>query len=103
MKNIPSDMGKVRDEWIADLLVVHGGLKSGSISKIEREPMGEGIGQVGEFCKLVVTSNQDERFSYFLKLRPIFLMTMILKTAITWIPWITMESEVVNCWCEGTI
>ena len=25
MKNIPSDMGKVRDEWIADLLVVHGG------------------------------------------------------------------------------
>ena len=69
MKNIPSDMGKVRDEWIADLLVVHGGLESGSISKIEREPMGEGIGQVGEFCKLVVTSNQDERFSYFLKLR----------------------------------
>ena len=37
LKNIPSDMGKVRDEWIADLLVVHGGLESGLISKIERE------------------------------------------------------------------
>ena len=69
MKNLPSALSEVKDEWLRSLFVDYGGYDAQLIKAIEKESMGEGIGQVGEFCKLVVILTTDEKFSYFLKLR----------------------------------
>ena len=69
MKNIPSTLSEVKDDWLRDLFVSYDGFAAQLIEDIEKEKVGEGIGQVGEFCKLSVILSTCEKFSYFLKLR----------------------------------
>ena len=69
MKNIPSSLAEIDDDWLQGLFIKYGGFDAGSIEHIAKQPMGEGIGQVGQFCKLVVTCKPKKKFSYFLKLR----------------------------------
>ena len=69
MKNIPSNLTEVKDDWLRGLFVGYDGFDAQLIKDIEKEKVGEGIGQVGEFCKLSVILTTGEKFSYFLKLR----------------------------------
>mgnify|MGYP003333928713 CR=1 FL=1 len=69
MKNIPSSLAEIDDDWLKGLFIEYGGFEAESIEHIAKQPMGEGIGQVGQFCKLVVTCKPKKKFSYFLKLR----------------------------------
>ena len=69
MKNLPSTISEVKDDWLRSLFVGYDGFDAQLIKDIEKESMGEGIGQVGQFCKLSVNLTTDEKLSYFLKLR----------------------------------
>jgi hypothetical protein len=53
-KNIPSAMSEVEDHWLAEKIVAHPDFANTPIKSIERETIGEGIGQVGEFNQVIV-------------------------------------------------
>ena len=69
MKNIPSNLTEVKDDWLRGLFADYDGFDAQLIKDIEKEKVGEGIGQVGQFCKLSVILTTGEKSSYFLKLR----------------------------------
>ena len=47
MKNIPSTLSEVKDDWLRSLFAGYDGFDAQLIKDIEKESMGEGIGQVG--------------------------------------------------------
>ena len=69
MKDIPNSIAAVSEEWLLNILVDQGAFKPGVIKTIKTEPMGEGIGQTGEFCKVMVEKQSSEQSVFFLKLR----------------------------------
>ena len=45
MKDIPGSVAAVSDDWLVGILEEQGRYERGSIRRIDRQPMGEGIGQ----------------------------------------------------------
>lgn len=68
-KNIPSAMSEVEDHWLAEKIVAHPDFANTPIKSIERETIGEGIGQVGEFNQVIVETESGDKTKLFLKLR----------------------------------
>ena len=69
MKNIPGSVAAVSDEWLVGILEEQARYERGSIQRIDRQPMSEGIGQTGEFCRVSVTTQTGNKETLFLKLR----------------------------------
>ena len=69
MSTIPGNMSEVREEWLFDLLKTEEKFTEDEIESISREPVGEGIGQSGEFNRVEVISRSGKKTNYFLKLR----------------------------------
>ena len=69
MKDIPNSVAAVSEEWLLNILVDQGAFKPDVIKTIKTQPMGEGIGQTGEFCKVLVETQSSEQSVFFLKLR----------------------------------
>ena len=68
-KNIPTSMHEVTDQWLIDILSSHQAFADAPISSVDRQSVGDGIGQVGEFNKVVVTTESAMQSTLFLKLR----------------------------------
>ena len=68
-KNIPTSMHEVTDQWLIDILSSHQAFADAPISSVDRQSVGDGIGQVGEFNKVVVTTESAKQTTLFLKLR----------------------------------
>ena len=68
-KNIPTSMHEVNDQWLIDILSSHQAFADAPISSVDRQSVGDGIGQVGEFNKVVVTTESAKQTTLFLKLR----------------------------------
>jgi len=47
VKNIPTNLSEVKDDWLTSLFLDYDGFGGQLIKDIEKESMGEGIGQVG--------------------------------------------------------
>ena len=69
MSTIPGNMSEVREDWLFDLLKTEEKFTEDEIESISREPVGEGIGQSGEFNRVEVISRSGKKTNYFLKLR----------------------------------
>lgn len=68
-KNIPTSMHEVTDQWLIDILSSQQAFADDPISSVDRQSVGDGIGQVGEFNKVVVTTESSKQTTLFLKLR----------------------------------
>lgn len=68
-KNIPTSMHEVTDQWLIDILSSQQAFADDPISSVDRQSVGDGIGQVGEFNKVVVTTESSKQTILFLKLR----------------------------------
>ena len=68
-KNIPKSMQDVTDQWLIDNISAHPDFANDRITSVNREPVGEGIGQVGEFNRVMVETESAQKISLFLKLR----------------------------------
>ena len=68
-KNIPTSMHEVTDQWLVDILSSQQAFADDPISSVDRQSVGDGIGQVGEFNKVVVTTESSKQTTLFLKLR----------------------------------
>ncbi len=68
-KNIPTSMHEVTDQWLIDILSSQQAFADDPISSVDRQSVGDGIGQVGEFNKVVVTTESSKQSTLFLKLR----------------------------------
>ena len=68
-KTIPASMQGVTDRWLIDVLGAHPDFADDPISSVARQSVGEGIGQVGEFNKVVVETQSARTTTLFLKLR----------------------------------
>lgn len=68
-KNIPFSMSEVTDQWLIEKLSSHPDYADSAIKRIERQTVGEGIGQVGEFNQVVVETHAGAKTKLFLKLR----------------------------------
>lgn len=68
-KNIPTSMHEVTDQWLIDILSGQQAFADDPISSVDRQSVGDGIGQVGEFNKVVVTTESSKQTTLFLKLR----------------------------------
>jgi len=68
-KNIPTSMQDVTDQWLIEKISAHPDFANDPISGVSRQPVGEGIGQVGEFNKVTVETESARIISLFLKLR----------------------------------
>ena len=69
MSEIPGNMTEVDEDWLFSLLQNDTKFETDKIVNINREPVGEGIGQSGEFNRVEVTSESGATTNYFLKLR----------------------------------
>ena len=69
MSEIPGNMTEVDEDWLFSLLQNDTKFETDKIVNINREPVGEGIGQSGEFNRVEVTSESGAKTNYFLKLR----------------------------------
>ena len=47
-KNIPTSMHEVTDQWLIDILSSHQAFADAPISSVDRQSVGDGIGQVGD-------------------------------------------------------
>ena len=68
-KNIPSSMSEVTDQWLIEIISAHPDYTDSAIKSIERQTVGEGIGQVGEFNQVVIETHAGAKTKLFLKLR----------------------------------
>ena len=68
-KNIPTSMHEVTDQWLIEILSSQQAFADDPISSVDRQSVGDGIGQVGEFNKVVVTTESSKQTTLFLKLR----------------------------------
>jgi aminoglycoside phosphotransferase (APT) family kinase protein len=68
-KNIPSAMSDVTDQWLIEKISAHPDFANTPIKSIQRETVGEGIGQVGEFNQVLVETETGQSTKLFLKLR----------------------------------
>ena len=68
-KNIPTSMHEVTDQWLIEILSSQQAFADDPISSVDRQSVGDGIGQVGEFNKVVVTTESSKQSTLFLKLR----------------------------------
>ena len=68
-KTIPTSMQDVTDQWLIHRLSAHPDFADDPISSVNRQSVGAGIGQVGEFNKVIVTTESAQTTTLFLKLR----------------------------------
>jgi aminoglycoside phosphotransferase (APT) family kinase protein len=69
MTGIPSSVASLSEEWLVKTLVEQNRYEGGSIQSIKTQPMGEGIGQTGEFCKVLIRTHTGQEEIMFLKMR----------------------------------
>ncbi len=69
MTDIPRSVASLSEAWLVNTLVEQGRYQAGDIKSIKTHPMGEGIGQTGEFCKVLVKTDSGQEDLMFLKLR----------------------------------
>ena len=64
-KNIPSAMSDVTDQWLIEKISAHPDFANTPIKSIQRETVGEGIGQVGEFNQVLQKPRPARAPNYF--------------------------------------